>query len=138
MPSIFGKNSVKNFQTFSYFCTKTPESIYHNIQSEYGTNHITEVYFHDFDCKKIIGNIDFCVSVRNEALIETQALLWAEAKRGNADIFTSLVQLILTIGKARTFDLHLPPAFLGAFDTEKIAFIPYKDIHEVFYQNDFN
>jgi hypothetical protein len=27
---------------------------------------------------------------------------------------------------------------LGAFDGEKIAFIPYNDIHEVFYINDFN
>lgn len=27
---------------------------------------------------------------------------------------------------------------LGAFDGEKIAFIPYNDIHEIFYINDFN
>jgi hypothetical protein len=44
----------------------------------------------------------------------------------------------LTIGKERTFDKYLPPTFLGAFDGEKIAFIPYNDIHEVFYINDFN
>jgi len=46
--------------------------------------------------------------------------------------------LILTIGKARTFDKYLPPLMLGAFDAEKIAFIPYNDIHDIFYQNDFN
>ena len=46
--------------------------------------------------------------------------------------------MILTIGKARTFDKHLPPAFLGAFDSEKIAFIPYNEILDIFYQNDFN
>jgi hypothetical protein len=65
-------------------------------------------------------------------------LLWAEAKRGSSNIHESLVQLILTIGKERTFDKFLPPKFLGAFDGEKIAFIPYNHIHEVFYINDFN
>ncbi len=49
-----------------------------------------------------------------------------------------MVQLILTIGKARTFDKVLPPPFFGAFDAEKIAFLPYNAIQEVFYQNDFN
>ena len=47
-------------------------------------------------------------------------MLWAEAKKGNqADIYESFVQLIITIGKARTFDTYLPPNFLGAFDAEK-------------------
>ena len=32
----------------------------------------------------------------------------------------------------------LPPPFLAAFDAEKIAFVPYNDIQEIFYQNDFN
>jgi hypothetical protein len=49
-----------------------------------------------------------------------------------------LAQLVLTIGKARTFDKYLPPAFLGCFDKEKIAFIPYFEIQNIFYQNDFN
>jgi hypothetical protein len=49
-----------------------------------------------------------------------------------------LAQLVLTIGKARTFDEILPPPFLGCFDNEKIAFIPYSDIQNIFYQNDFN
>lgn len=39
-------------------------------------------------------------------------LLWAEAKTGNFDVVKMFVQLILTIGKARTFDKTLPPAFL--------------------------
>jgi hypothetical protein len=53
-------------------------------------------------------------------------------------MYDSIVQLILTIGKARTFDKFLPPGMLGAFDGEKIAFLPYNDIYEVFYINDFN
>ena len=65
-------------------------------------------------------------------LFEQESLLWAEAKKGSANVYTSAVQLILTIGKARSFDTHLPPPYLGAFDGEKIAFVPYADIHEVF------
>lgn len=48
------------------------------------------------------------------------------------------VQLILTIGKARTFDKTLPPAFLGEFDFKKIAFVSYISIQDIFYLNDFN
>lgn len=66
-------------------------------------------------------------------------MLWAESKRGViSDLYKPLVQLILTIGKARTFETYLPPPFLAAFDVEKIAFIPYKDILPFFALNDFN
>jgi hypothetical protein len=105
-------------------------------------NKIARDYFQDFDCTKILGDVDFCVTIKqknnNQLELETESFLWAEAKKGKADFITSIVQLILTIGKARTFDTYLPPAFLGAFDTEKIAFIPYNEIHDVFYINDFN
>jgi hypothetical protein len=113
---------------------------YKNIREEELKNKVAQDYFWIYDCTKIIGNVDFCVCMhqsQNE-LFEQESLLWAEAKKGSSDIYNSIVQLILTIGKARTFDKFLPPAFLGAFDGEKIAFIPYNDIHEVFYINDFN
>ena len=48
------------------------------------------------------------------------------------------MQLIMTIGKARTFEEYLPPVFLGAFDAEKIAFIQYNAVSAVFSQNDFD
>ena len=68
-----------------------------------------------------------------------QSLLWAEAKRGTiTDIYKPLVQLVLTIGRARTFDTYLPPPFLGVFDAEKIVFLPYKEIMPFFTLNDFN
>lgn len=105
---------------------------YANIREEELKNKIAKDYFGDFDCTKIIGNIDFC------ACLHQESLFWAEAKKGLSDIYYSLVQLILTIGKARTFDQSLPPPMLGAFDSEKIAFIPYNEIHGIFYQNDFN
>lgn len=114
---------------------------YINIREEELKNKIAQDYFEFFDCTKIIGNVDFCVTIREDkqkTLFEQESLLWAEAKKGSADIVKSLVQLILTIGKARTFDKFLPPPMLGAFDGEKIAFIPYNEIQDIFYQNDFN
>ncbi len=118
--------------------------LYENIREEELKIKIAHDYFTEFDCSKIIGNIDFCVSLLAEnkkqgELFEPESLLWAEAKQGNkADIYESFVQLIITIGKARAFDKHLPPAFLGAFDAEKMAFISYNEIQEIFYINDFN
>ncbi len=113
---------------------------YTNIREEELKNKIAQDYFGFYDCSKIIGNVDFCVTIREnqKTLFEQESLLWAEAKTGASDIVSSLVQLILTIGKARTFDKFLPPPMLGAFDGEKIAFIPYNEIHDIFYQNDFN
>jgi hypothetical protein len=116
---------------------------YLNIREEELKNKIAKDYFLVFDCTKIIGNVDFCVTLpiqnkKQKTIFETESLLWAEAKRGKADIYKSIVQLILTIGKARTFDKNLPPAYLGAFDAEKIAFVSYNDIHDIFYTNDFN
>jgi hypothetical protein len=113
---------------------------YENIREEELKNKVAQDYFWIYDCTKIIGNVDFCVSIHQteKGLFEQESLLWAEAKKGSSDIIKSIVQLILTIGKARTFDKILPPAMLGAFDAEKIAFIAYNDIQDVFYQNDFN
>lgn len=113
---------------------------YGNIREEELKNKIAHDYFWIYDCTKIIGNVDFCVAIHQstQELFEYESLLWAEAKTGASDIYRSLVQLIITIGKARTFDKFLPPPMLGAFDGEKIAFIPYNDIHDIFYLNDFN
>ncbi|MBS1643244.1 MAG: hypothetical protein JST94_07490 [Bacteroidetes bacterium] len=113
---------------------------YQNIREEELKNKIAQDYFWLYDCSKIIGNVDFCVCMHQhqKEIFETESLLWAEAKKGSADAYNSITQLILTIGKARTFDKFLPPPFLGAFDGEKIAFIPYNEIHDIFYLNDFN
>jgi hypothetical protein len=112
---------------------------YTNIKEEELKNKVAHEYFWIYDCTKIIGNVDFCVRMfQKKELFEEESLLWAEAKTGSADIYRSIVQLILTIGKARTFDKHLPPPMLGALDGEKIAFVPYGEIQDYFYQNDFN
>lgn len=111
-----------------------------NIREEELKNKVAADYFWIYDNTRIVGDVDFCVSIHQNPkdLYEHESLLWAEAKKGISDIYKSFVQLILTIGKARTFDKYLPPAMLGAFDAEKIGFIPYNDIHDVFYLNDFN
>lgn len=116
----------------------------YSLKDKEGTiiNNIREDYFAGYDCRKLIGNIDFSVAIRKDKrdlFPEIEYLLWAEAKQGNKhNIYDSFIQLILTIGKERTIDKQLPPKFLGAFDAEKIAFIPYSAVMEVFSQNDFN
>lgn len=111
---------------------------YKNIREEELKNKVALEWFNQFNCTEILGNIDFTIFPKQEHLFVRIPLLWAEAKTGDFDISTMFVQLILTIGKARTFDKILPPAFLGAFDFKKIAFIPYINIQDIFYINDFN
>lgn len=91
------------------------------------------------DSTQILGRIDFCISYNAKTLFQPINFLWAEAKKGNkANIIESFIQLILTIGKEKTYENNLPPLFLGAFDCEKIAFIPYHELDSIFSQNDFN
>lgn len=111
---------------------------YKNIREEELKNKVGADWFKSFDTTEILGNIDFTVFPKQNSLFERTPLLWAEAKTGDFDVPTMFVQLILTIGKARTFDKTLPPAFLGAFDFKKIAFIPYISVQDIFYLNDFN
>ena len=111
------------------------------IREEELKNKVAADWFRDFDTTQIVGNVDFCVAVpaTQMKLMEAESVLWAEAKKGNkADIRESFIQLVLTIGKEKTPDKFLPPKFLGAFDAEKIAFIPYHEVMDVFEKNDFN
>ncbi len=111
---------------------------YKNIREEELKNKVGADWFKPFDTTEILGNIDFTVFPKQDSLFGRTPLLWAEAKTGNFDIPTMFVQLILTIGKARTFDKTLPPAFLGAFDFKKIAFVDYINVQDIFFLNDFN
>ena len=101
---------------------------------------VAKDFFSAYDATNFIGKIDFTVA---EPIVGTPLmrpyLLWAEAKKGcHHDIDESFVQLILTIGKAKTYENHLPPRFLGAFDAARIAFLPYEKIMDVFSVTDFN
>lgn len=117
---------------------------YYSIKDKEGTiiNNVAAEFFADYDCRKLIGNIDFSVAIPQtgkELFPEIEYILWAEAKMGiKHKLYESFIQLILTIGKERTIDKVMPPKFLGAFDAEKIAFIPFSAIRDIFNQNDFN
>ena len=113
-----------------------------SLREEELKNKVAADWFGAFDCTRIIGNIDFCVDIPATELalgFEVEPVLWAEAKAGNKkDIVASFVQLILTIGGQHTADKNLPPHFLGAFDAEKIAFLPYNAVLGVLGKNDFD
>lgn len=104
-------------------------------------NKLRKDLFSQYNAEETLGDIDFAVAlpVDSSQLLEPEFFLWAEAKKSNHfSLYESITQLVLTIGKAKTFDKYLPPAFLGAFDAEKIAFVPYEKIMDIFYLNDFN
>ena len=122
---------------------------YKKLKEEPLKSAVQQDFFNSYKYTQI-GNIDFVIAknivehgqtsifdeFENDDL---KSLLWAEAKQGTShDIFESFVQLILTIGKERTFEKYLPPKYIGAFDAEKFAFIEYHEIQGIFYQNDFN
>ena len=111
---------------------------YINMREEEVKNKVAVDWFLGFDTTQIIGNIDFSVFPEKDNIFHSIPLLWAEAKKGDYDVVTMFVQLILTIGKARTYTRMLPPAFLGAFDAQKIAFVPYNSVESIFSINDFN
>jgi len=111
---------------------------YQNIREEELKNKVGADWFISFDTTEILGNIDFTVFPKQNSIFGRTPLLWAEAKTGDYDVSTMFVQLILTIGKARTFDKTFPPVFLGAFDFKKFAFVSYISVQDIFYLNDFN
>ncbi|MCV3425379.1 hypothetical protein [Campylobacter sp. IFREMER_LSEM_CL1085] len=102
------------------------------VDEETLKNKVREAYFSKFS---VVGSsIDFIVTQKHKDLGEIN-LFWAEAKQGISDIKKSFVQLIMTI-KNGSFHTMQTPALIGAFDAEKIAFLPYYKIQEIFYQND--
>ena len=98
-------------------------------------------YFDLFD-HEAIDRIDFALLPKGSKESHKDLchyLLWAEAKRGrDEDIYDSLVQLILTIGVNKLHKNYSIPQFLGAFDCEKIAFIPYEKLKDFIDRNDFD
>ncbi len=104
------------------------------IREEELKNLVRQDWFKEFDTSHIEGDIDFYVGKGN------QSFIWGEAKKGvKKDIFNLFIQLILTIGKAKTvFNVDSLPLYLCSFDAEKIGFLLYDSICEVFEMNDFN
>ncbi len=87
-----------------------------------------------------IDNIDFIVTEAKtlKGNLWVRHFLWAESKKGTADIHAMFTQLVLTIKKTYEKATHLPPPFIACIDTVKIAFVPFHDILPFFHDNDFN
>ena len=116
-----------------------PEGFGDTTPEEELKTRVGQRFFRRWEWGRILGKIDFCVGMpARHAGDEFVSLLWAEAKKGHADLREALVQLVLTIGRARTFDRHLPPPLLAAFNAQQIAFVPYTAVQAVFQQSDFN
>jgi len=111
---------------------------YKNMLEEELKNTVVRDYFGKYDCTKILSKIDFSVCLSGGGVYGDQFFLWAEAKAVKSDVYDMLTQLVLTIGKARTYNELLPPPFLGCFDIQNIVFVPYSEIQDIFYINDFN
>ncbi|OWK89556.1 hypothetical protein B5Z71_06145 [Campylobacter jejuni] len=95
---------------------------------------IRDLYFSKFNY--VGAKIDFCIT-QNLGLLGEINLLWAEAKQGKSELKKSFVQLVLTIGKYK-FYTEQTPNLLCAFDGEKIAFLPFACLQEIFYQSDID
>ncbi|HFF9603300.1 TPA: hypothetical protein ACGFHO_001354 [Campylobacter coli] len=93
---------------------------------------IKDLYFSKFNY--VGAKIDFCIT-QNLGLLGEINLLWAEAKQGKSELKKSFIQLVLTIGKYK-FYTEQTPNLLCAFDGEKIAFLPFSSLQEIFYQSD--
>lgn len=95
-------------------------------------------YFSDFIYLDDIPYLDFVISdLKNK----NNFLLWGDAKADVYDLNTSVINItkfILKIGRYKLYGKHIPPKFIVLFDNEKIIFIPYSDIQDIFYINDFN
>lgn len=113
------------------------------IREEELKNKVGSLLFPQFDTTRILDNIDFCVSVQMQPnqleLFEQESLYWAEAKNGKGNSHPeSLTQLVLTIGKYKVAEKYLPPAFVGAFDSQSISFVPYFGIIDILARSDVN
>lgn len=95
---------------------------------------IKDLYFSQFNY--VGAKIDFCIT-QNLGLLGEINLLWAEAKQGKSELKKSFVQLVLTIGKYK-FYTEQTPNLLCAFDGEKIAFLLFACLQEIFYQSDID
>ena len=102
-------------------------------------NRLKSDYFAAYDWTRVIGDIDLAVCSKPRPGALPVTYLWMETKKGRgADIYESLVQLVLTVGKARTYEREMPPYLLGAADAEKVAFVEYAKVMQVFAKTDFN
>lgn len=107
-----------------------------NLDEESLKLRVKDDFFSDFSLSTL-ARVDFALLDKDDTL-QTQYLLWAEAKRRQSDVHKSLTQLLLTIGVHKLHKNYNVPHFLAAFDSEKIAFVPFAPLMPFLSSGDFN
>ncbi|MBM2778141.1 hypothetical protein [Helicobacter pylori] len=109
-----------------------------NLNEEPLKSSVAKAFFENFDFSG--DKIDFIItySHKNKGKpLWIEPILWAEGKKGKSELFKSLVQLILTIGKHK-FYTHFPPPYLGAFDAFSFLFVEYHKLDFIFTRSDID
>ncbi|WRD93467.1 hypothetical protein E5E80_06925 [Helicobacter pylori] len=99
---------------------------------------VAKAFFENFDFSG--GKIDFIITYNHKNKgkpLWIEPILWAEGKKGKSELFKSLAQLILTIGKHK-FYTHFPPPYLGAFDAFSFLFVEYHKLDFIFTRSDID
>ncbi|GAA7269915.1 hypothetical protein [Helicobacter pylori] len=109
-----------------------------NLNEEPLKSIVAKAFFENFDFSG--DKIDFIItySHKNKGKpLWIEPILWAEGKKGKSELFKSLAQLILTIGKYK-FYTHFPPPYLGAFDAFSFLFVEYHKLDFIFTRSDID
>ncbi|GAA9133585.1 hypothetical protein BTM343_14110 [Helicobacter pylori] len=113
-------------------------SDFSNLNEEPLKSSVAKAFFENFDFSG--DKIDFIItySHKNKGKpLWVEPILWAEGKKGKSELFKSLAQLILTIGKHK-FYTHFPPPYLGAFDAFSFLFVEYHKLDFIFTRSDID
>lgn len=109
-----------------------------NLNEEPLKSSVAKAFFKNFDFSG--DKIDFIITYNHKNKgkpLWVEPILWAEGKKGKSELFKSLAQLILTIGKYK-FYTHFPPPYLGAFDAFSFLFVEYHKLDFIFTRSDID
>lgn len=109
-----------------------------NLNEEPLKSSVAKAFFENFDFSG--DKIDFIITYNHKNKgkpLWVEPILWAEGKKGKSELFKSLAQLILTIGKHK-FYTHFPPPYLGAFDAFSFLFVEYHKLDFIFTRSDID
>ncbi len=109
-----------------------------NLNEEPLKSSVAKAFFENFDFSG--ERIDFIITYNHKNKgkpLWVEPILWAEGKKGKSELFKSLAQLILTIGKYK-FYTHFPPPYLGAFDAFSFLFVEYHKLDFIFTRSDID
>ncbi len=109
-----------------------------NLKEEPLKSSVAKAFFENFDFSG--DKIDFIITYNHKNKgkpLWVEPILWAEGKKGKSELFKSLAQLILTIGKHK-FYTHFPPPYLGAFDAFSFLFVEYHKLDFIFTRSDID